>query len=160
MPKKTVHSRSGAQRSKAKQKSFELVRAEKTALETVESQEEIEEGDEAVSEKEETTETDEAEERVSVKEKVQTAKPSSAKESLPSVTITNSSSDDAPQSASVRLAARRQMAQKEKAQRTSANLITAENYAYVRKDLLFILILAIIMFSAIIIMHFVPAIGG
>ena len=42
----------------------------------------------------------------------------------------------------------------------NASLITAEHYAYVRRDLIYILILAIIMFSAIVILHFVPAIGG
>lgn len=60
-------------------------------------------------------------------------------------------------SAAARLAARRKAVQK--AQRSVA-LITAENYTYVRKDLVFIAVLAIIMFSAIIILHFVPAIGG
>jgi cell division protein FtsL len=55
------------------------------------------------------------------------------------------------------MAARRQAAQKPQ-QRSAASLIAAENYSYVRKDLLFILILAIIMFSAIIVLHFV--IGG
>jgi hypothetical protein len=60
-------------------------------------------------------------------------------------------------SAAARLAARRKAVQK--AQR-SVTLISAENYGYVRKDLLFIAILAIIMFSAIIVLHFVPAIGG
>ena len=59
----------------------------------------------------------------------------------------------APKSASARLAARRQAAQK--TQRSAANLIVAENYGYVRKDLIFILILAIIMFSAIIALHFI-----
>jgi hypothetical protein len=60
------------------------------------------------------------------------------------------------------MAARRQQQQAaQKAhQRQSASLITAEHYAYVRRDLLFIAILAIIMFSALIVLHFVPAIGG
>ncbi len=60
-------------------------------------------------------------------------------------------------SASERLAARRQAVQK---QRTAVNLISAEHYSYVRRDLIFIAILAAIMFSVIIILHFVPAIGG
>lgn len=60
-------------------------------------------------------------------------------------------------SASERLAARRQAVQK---QRTSVTLISAQNYSYVRRDLIFIAILAVIMFSVIIILHFVPAIGG
>ncbi len=37
---------------------------------------------------------------------------------------------------------------------------TAEHYGYVRKDLIFIAILAIILFGIIIGLHFVPAIGG
>lgn len=61
-------------------------------------------------------------------------------------------------SAASRLAARRQ-AQKGQ-QRTAATLITAEHYSYVRKDLIFIAILALVMFSIIIILRFVPAIGG
>ena len=65
----------------------------------------------------------------------------------------------APKSASARLAARRQAIQKTQ-QRAPALMISAENYKYVRKDLIFIAILAAIMFSAIIILHFVPAIGG
>jgi hypothetical protein len=68
-------------------------------------------------------------------------------------------SNTAPKgSAASRLAARRQ-AQKGQ-QRPAATLITAEHYSYVRKDLIFIAILALVMFSIIIILHFVPAIGG
>jgi hypothetical protein len=62
-------------------------------------------------------------------------------------------------SAAGRLAARRQTSQKSQ-QRTAAPLITAEHYSYVRKDLVIIAVLALIMFSIIIILHFVPAIGG
>lgn len=61
-------------------------------------------------------------------------------------------------SASARLAARRQASQKSQARMTT--LITAEHYGYVRKELVFIAILALIMFSAIIILHFVPGIGS
>lgn len=166
MPKKTAYSRSGAQRShKPKQKSFELVRpvSDETVPETVEKSEEVEEAeaDEVVlSDTEEAKEIEEPEAFPSVKEKVQTEKRSAPKESIPSITITTSHTNDVPQSAAARLAARRQNRQKEKPQRSGASLITAENYAYVRKDLVFILILAIVMFSAIIIMHFIPAIGG
>ncbi len=49
---------------------------------------------------------------------------------------------------------------KENKSKSAAALITAEHYAYVRKDLVFIAILAVIMFSAIIILHFVPGIGS
>ena len=62
-------------------------------------------------------------------------------------------------SAATRPAARRQAAQKT-SQRSPAALITAEHYSYVRKDLIFIAILAAIMFSVIIILHFVPGIGS
>jgi hypothetical protein len=62
-------------------------------------------------------------------------------------------------SASARLAARRQQGQKTQ-QRAAASLITAEHYAYVKRDLIFIAILAIIMFSALIVLHFVPGIGS
>ncbi len=61
--------------------------------------------------------------------------------------------------AASRLAARRQAVQKA-SQRTAATLITAEHYAYVRRDLIIIGILAFIMFAVIIGLHFVPAIGG
>lgn len=59
-------------------------------------------------------------------------------------------------SASARLAARRNGTQR---QIRTAALITPEHYGYVRRDLLFIAILAIIMFAVIISLHFVPGIG-
>jgi hypothetical protein len=59
-------------------------------------------------------------------------------------------------SAAARLAERRRTAQQKK---SGVALITPEHYAYVRRDLMIILILAIIMFSVIIILHFVPGIG-
>lgn len=65
----------------------------------------------------------------------------------------------APKSAAARLAARRQSGQNN-APRSAVALITAEHYAYVRKDLAFIAVLALIMFAAIIILHFVPGIGS
>lgn len=138
MPKKTANARSGAQRSRTKQKSFELVHpiSDEKVLETAED-----------SEKEEITSSEEVVEQVeatSVPEKVPAA---------PVISV-----ESAPKSVASRMAARRQAALK--AQRAPVNLITAEHYGYVRKDLIFILILAVIMFSAIIIMHFVPAIGG
>lgn len=65
----------------------------------------------------------------------------------------------APKSAAARLAARRQSGQKN-SPRSAVALITSEHYSYVRKDLAFIAVLAIIMFAAIIILHFVPGIGS
>ncbi len=61
--------------------------------------------------------------------------------------------------AAARAAARRQAVLKTQ-QRASAPLITTEHYAYVRRELVVIAILALLMFSVIIILHFVPAIGG
>jgi hypothetical protein len=61
-------------------------------------------------------------------------------------------------SAAARLANRRQTIVKAQ-QRASASLVTVEHYAYVRRDLIFIAILAGIMFAAIIILRFVPGIG-
>jgi hypothetical protein len=148
MPKKTTYSRSGAQQGKPKQKSFELVRpvSDDNVLETVENSED------ADVEEVEMTET------VVEKTKEQEAerKRPGAKASPPTP-VASVAASSAPKSASARMAARRQAAQKPQ-QRSAASLIAAENYSYVRKDLLFILILAIIMFSAIIVLHFV--IGG
>jgi hypothetical protein len=62
-------------------------------------------------------------------------------------------------SASARLVARRQAMQKAQ-QRAAASLITSDHYAYVRRDLRFIAILAAIMFAVIIILRFVPGIGS
>jgi hypothetical protein len=62
-------------------------------------------------------------------------------------------------SAAARLAERRHVVHKAQ-QRAAASLITSEHYAYVRRDLVYIAILAAIMFSAIIILHFVPGIGS
>ena len=56
-------------------------------------------------------------------------------------------------SASARLAARRQASQK--TQRSTATLITAEHYRYVRNDLIYIAILAAFMFSILIALFFV-----
>jgi hypothetical protein len=149
MPKKTATARSAAQRNKPRvQKSIELVRQPK------ETPAERSAEPAAVS-----VSTTAAAAPVSTVETPTTKGTSASKETPPSkaespVGVTNS----APKgSASERLAARRQGTQK---QRTAVNLISAEHYSYVRKDLIFIAILAAIMFSVIIILHFVPAIGG
>ncbi|WP_052888579.1 hypothetical protein [Thermogemmatispora carboxidivorans] len=62
-----------------------------------------------------------------------------------------------PASAASRLAARRQAG---RAAQRGATLVTPEHYAYVRRDLVMIAILAAIMFATLIILHFVPALGG
>ena len=158
MPKKTAYSRSGAQRNKTKQKSFELVRpvSDENVLETIESSEGEEREEDVVeipsSESEEGDER-EVEEEEEVKPKagrrsgVKVGAPTSA------AAVASAPANDVPRSAAARMAARRQAAQR--TQRSSSNLITVEHYNYVRKDLIFILILAIIMFGAIIVLHFV-----
>lgn len=156
MPKKTAYSRSGAQqRNKPKQKSFELVRpvSDENVLEAVESNEE-EESEEDVVEVTASSEEPAVEKKqeVEVKEvKVRGGK--SAKTNAPAPVADVGETSGSPKSAAARMAARRQATQQ--AQRSSANLIVAENYGYVRKDLIFILVLAIIMFGTIIALHFV-----
>ncbi len=178
MPKKTAHTRSSVQqRRKPKtQKSIELVRP-------VSVEEEIEHEDDAepgsvgvatstVEAPESDSEREKAPAPVSPKKKETTTSPKSSKPSSPKVEkapALKAAQENEPgevveetvpasrPSASARIAARRQTTQK--TQRT-VSLISAENYAYVRKDLIIIAILAAIMFSAIIILHFVPAIGG
>jgi hypothetical protein len=130
MAKKTAHTRSAAQRSKPKtQKSIELVRQTSTEKEVDVSQEQTSSG---------------------VATSTATA-PTSVIENED--TKSTASTATAPKtSASTRLAARRQAAQKTK--RSSVTLITAEHYRYVRNDLIYIAILATIMFSILIVLFF------
>jgi hypothetical protein len=169
MPKKTASARGGASRNKPKpQKSIQLVRPDATVKNDVAVNENDIQQDE--SSEEETTlaaSTPALTSKAAVasaatvsKTEVATSKKSEI-ESVPSQkeqTAVDSSAANKG-SAAARLAARRQAVLKPQASR-NASLITAEHYAYVRRDLIYILILAIIMFSAIIILHFVPAIGG
>ena len=133
MAKKTAHTRSTAQRNKPKtQKSIELVRQTSTEKE-VESESGLEEESKSVAISTATATTSEYE-----------------KEDTKSVAATAT----APKtSASARLAARRQSSQK--TQRSTVTLITAEHYRYVRNDLIYIAILATIMFSILIALFFV-----
>ena len=129
MAKKTAHTRSTAQRNKPKtQKSIELVRQTSTEKEI-----EVDSSSEPESNGMATSTTSEIE-----------------NEGTKSVAATAT----APKtSASARLAARRQAAQK--TQRSAVTLITAEHYRYVRNDLIYIAILAGIMFSILIVLFFV-----
>ncbi len=149
MPKKTAHSRNTAQRNKPRaQKSVELVR-QTSAGKEVEVESSPEPANAGVT-------TPAATSPASVNESKgakTVAAPTSVNEDESTKAIATHNA-----SASERLAARRQAAQK--AQRSSGSLITAEHYGYVRKDLIYIAILAIIMFAVIIGLHFVPAIGG
>ncbi len=156
MPKKTASARSGASRNKPKsQKSIQLVRP--TSAEN-DAQDE--------SSEEETTLAAPASKAgvASTATVSKTEVATSKKSAVESVTapkerdVVDTSAAN-KSSAGARLAARRQTVLKQQVQR-NAGLVTAEHYAYVRRDLIYILILAVIMFSAIIILHFVPAIGG
>ena len=156
MPKKSANARSGASRNKPKsQKSIQLVRPTTSENNIL---------DESSESEEETTlaapasKSGVASTATVSKAELATSK-KSAVESEPKEKDVVDTSAASKSSAGARLAARRQTALKQQVQR-NAGLVTAEHYAYVRRDLIYILILAIIMFSAIIILHFVPAVGG
>jgi hypothetical protein len=139
MPKKIARTRNSSQRNKPKaQKSVELVRQSSTQKEVkVDSSPEPTNGGMTAS--------------------TATAQTSGTESQGTKVAVDTATTLAPKTSASARLAARRQAAQK--AQRAPAALITAEHYAYVRKDLITIAILAIIMFSILIGLHFVLAVG-
>jgi len=133
MAKKTAHTRSAAQRNKPKtQKSVELVRQTSTEKE-IESESGPEKESNGVAVSTATATTSENE-----------------KDGTKSVATADTVSKT---STSVRFAARRQASQK--TQRSTATLITAEHYRYVRNDLIYIAILAAIMFSILIVLFFV-----
>ena len=151
MPKKTATARGAAQRNKPRvQKSVELVRQRSEKKEIVA---------ESIAEPTVVGVSTSAS-PVSTVEAATTKGTPASKETLGSKaeSLEGVTSSAPKASAAARLAARRQASQK--TQRTAVNLISAEHYSYVRKDLVFIAILAAIMFSVIIILHFVPAIGG
>ena len=161
MPKKTVAARGGAQRNRPRvrvQKSIELVRQ---ASDERGQDQEQEQEQETVSDAEPTAVSVSTVEAPEVKESRSKNKSSVTREIRQSEsTNSDTAVAAAPKgSAAARLAARRQASQKAQ-QRNAATLITAEHYTYVRRDLVFIAILAAIMFSAIIILHFVPGIGS
>ena len=159
MPKKTATTRGGAQRNKPRvkvQKSFELVRQVSD-----EQGQEQEQEPEAVSSAEPTAVSVSTMVAPEIKEnKSKSKRVASSEVKQSESTSSDTGTVTAPKgSAAARLAARRHGVQKAQ-QRAAATLITAEHYAYVRRDLVFIAILAVIMFSAIIILHFVPGIGS
>jgi hypothetical protein len=163
MPKKTVTTRGGTQRNKPRvkvQKSFELVR-QPSDEQGQEQEQEQEREPEAVSSPEPTAvsvSTMAAPEIKENKSKSKRVDRSEVKQS--ESTSSDTGTVTAPKGgAAARLAARRHGVLRAQ-QRAAASLITAEHYAYVRRDLVFIAILAVIMFSAIIILHFVPGIGS
>jgi CCR4-NOT transcriptional regulation complex NOT5 subunit len=162
MPKKSA--RTGAQRNKPRmQKSIELVR------QTVEEQErsaamEAETGVEAASSDERTAASTAVALDTTSESIAQGA--AARRKAAAQIAVPETPGDDAVNvsipaprgGAAARVAARRQAVQK--TQQRPAPLITSEHYAYVRRELIVIGILALLMFSVIIILHFIPAIGG
>jgi hypothetical protein len=131
MAKKTAHSRSATQRNKPKtQKSIELVRQTSTENDVASNSGREKESNGVAVTMATTAELEEKDTK-----------------SVAATTTTSKTS------ASARLAARRQTSQKQ--QRSTATLITAEHYRYVRNDLIYIAILAAIMFSILIVLFFV-----
>ena len=126
MAKKTAHTRSTAQRNKPKtQKSIELVRQTST-------------------EKEIEVDSSSEPESNGVATSMATSTTSE---------IENEGTKSVAATATARLAARRLASQK--TQRSAVTLITAEHYRYVRNDLIYIAILAAMMFSILIVLFFV-----
>lgn len=138
MPKKSSTARSGAQRHRPKaQKNIELVRP------VTESQE-IEEEEEQVAEP--------------TASSVSTATTTAPATPVAPV-VQKEKTETSRGSASERLAARRQVAQKAQ-QRNAATLVTPEHFAYVRRDLITIAVLAVIMFGIIIVLYFFLGAGA
>ena len=179
MPKKSASARNAAQRNKPRaQKSVELVRQtaqQKDILEEKEVVTEAEAEDSNGLADASTASVDALDspgtnadvKKVSAKNTIATAPRKNAtpgpqpratdagSEEISSVPVITSPKG----SAAARLAARRQTAQKNQS-RVATVLISAEHYSYVRRELITIAILALIMFSVIIILHFVPGIGS
>ncbi len=170
MPKKATPARSGVQRTKPKtQKSFELVRPVTQVQEhEIEETSVIAEEPTLVESKTETSTTAKPSSEPTALSTLPTVPQKKAKSSsvatevAPVETVTPKAPAEveipiaAKGSASARLAARKNTQRT----RSQATLITAEHYSYVRRDLVFIAVLAAIMFIAIIVLYFIPAIGG
>ncbi len=174
MPKKSANTRGGASRNRPRpqQKSVQLVRPV-----PAEGQSAVErDGEETASAVATTTAAEPVEKKAGSRRRVPStvSAPSSRVVDEP-VTKTTEETDTAeainvtgaaaatevtaPRSASARMAARRKAAQNVQTRR-SENLITAEHYAYVRRDLIFIAILAFLMLATLVVLHFVPGIGS
>lgn len=126
MPKKSTAARSGAQRNKARpQKNFELVRQA----------------------------TEETGDETSTRDEIKAASVSTAELAQPEV-IREETIVEKPvkSSAATRLAAKRQAPQKAT---RAATLVTAEHYAYVRRDLVTIAIISVLLCGTIIALYFI-----
>ena len=164
MPKKTTSARGGASRNRPKaQKSVQLVRPNVVATSENETQQDESSREEETTLAAPTAKATAASTATVSKTEAATGKKSDGESGTSQAQKAIEATTEAASkgSAATRLAARRQgQTVLKSAAPRNASLITAEHYAYVRRDLIYILILAIIMFSAIIILHFVPAIGG
>ncbi len=158
MPKKTTASRSGAQRNRPRaQKSIEVVR-QPASVTTTEQEPVTDEQTEQTLEGYATTPAPATTTTTSTTRtaaKTKTAPPAVREE--PSVEQESPAPTAPKGSAAARLAARRQGQRSQL--RSSATLITAEHYAYVKRDLVTIAILASFMFVAIIVLYFILARG-
>jgi hypothetical protein len=170
MPKKTTSARGSAQRNKSRvQKSVELVRespGQVSAEQELEMEDAVRTGEDAGTPAASVS-TMVAPEPVKATGTAVKPAPAAPRDESNEMNVlaetpaaASASASAAPKgSAAARLAARRQAAQKAQ-QRSTATLISAEHYSYVRRDLIFIATLAAIMFAIIIILHFVPGIGS
>ncbi len=182
MPKKSVAARSGAQRQKPRaQKSFELVRpeveerddeiqlgtvpaarSEATELVTPKPQDNRQSARTAKSVSAVASEPiveNESESVLATVPKASNSTRLAAKSTSTAAAKPETKSESVlttvpKASASTRMATRRQGTQRAQ-QRSSATLISAEHFAYVRRDLVIIATLAILMFAAIIVLYFV-----
>ena len=185
MPKRSSSGRSGSQRQRTRtQKSVELLRpiSEEDTTEAVEEQQQVKESvatatatpetsqsessksdreATASSEPVETPESESVSERKSEagsRSKASSSSGSGSKKSssstlTPTSTATTSETvSSRAGSASARIAAKRQATQRPQ---RAVSLITPEHFTYVRRDLIFIAILAVIMIAAIITLYFV-----
>lgn len=183
MPKRSSSGRSGSQRQRTRtQKSIELLRpiSEEDTTEAVEEQQQVKESVATATATPETSQPESSKpdrEAAAPSEPVETPKNESASERKPeagsgprassrsgskkslSSTLTPASTATTSEtvssragSASARIAAKRQATQRPQ---RAVSLITAEHFTYVRRDLIFIAILAVIMIAAIITLYFV-----
>lgn len=153
MPKRSSATRGSTQRQK--QKSFELVLPETTPdSDDVTSVTAPESASETTPQKSDApgataaaTKTRPAAKKASVAATAE-ARPATENAATSPATATKTS-------ASARLAARRQATQRAQQQRSASTMITAEHFAYAKRDLALIGTLAVIFFATIVVLYFV-----
>jgi hypothetical protein len=153
MPKRSSAARGSMLRQK--QKSFELVLPETTpdsddvtpVTATESTIETTPRKSDASSATATATKTRPAAKKASVAATTET-QPADETAATPSATTTKTS-------ASARLAARRQSTQRVQQQRSASTMITAEHFAYAKRDLALIGTLAVIFFTTIVVLYFV-----